>query len=401
MIKPTQTPLIQSCLLIFVVSTPVLAGQITSHDKLISTLEYIADGYETHSRHEGPVRIRGRIFLEQRAQEGREISQRSIIPAKWANFEYIQKGGKRRYEGDSRFNPGDRYYALDNNKRLLQFAKNVVRIFPLSDEEHEWPNITGEYGDFLLVCGLKGYENVGRAMRTLIEQIRTGKFDRDDYNVSVNVDEQGSFTICVKMGINVNEWVIDSRRGFNLVKAKHYYPGKKFWSEHSTQYDYTQLKTGQWVLAKGELKGLEDGVVIEERLETTEIQTDFEAPDEIFEAESLNIPADIDTVDYHFSPPLELHRGGIPHVDYIDTLLESDIAKTQTAQVDDKGNVTVNTHQAYVEHEARNAKKPVEAPIATSAGRRYVFVLTFTLIVACGGVISVLVYLRLKRQVRQ
>lgn len=381
-------------------SIPV-STRIISPEKVLETLEYIAKAYETNAYDMGSLRVQGRIFHEQRAKEGAEIPESNTFSPRWLNFKYIQKDGKRRYEQDRLSMPNERHYALDNNKRLLTFATNVVHIHPVSDEESRWVRLMHLYGRFIQVHPRNGCENIARATRTLIEDIRSGKFDRKDWNISIDVNDKGLFIIHLKRNIVTEEYTVDSHRGFNLVKAEYLDPSKKLWREIHGGYDYTQLENGQWVLMKATIKGISGSIVSERRLETTGIEVDFEAPDEVFEAESLNIPANIYTVDHHFSPPLKLNRGRSLDTDDIDALLELDIAKTEVANVDDKGHITVNTHQAYVEHETRNAKKPVETPIATSSDQRYGFIIIFSLIITSGGVVSVLVYLRSKRQVQQ
>ncbi|NIT59610.1 MAG: hypothetical protein GWN00_26345 [Aliifodinibius sp.] len=396
---PKRILIIQVCLLFFAASATALNEGSVPQDKIIETLEYLAHGYETNARSVRQVYVKGRIFHEQKAQEGRQVSESRIFAPRWLNFDYIKKDGKRRYEQDRLNMSNERQYALDNNKRLLTFATNIVRIYPLRDEESRWVQLTGQYGRFVQPYNVNGYENVGLAMRTLIEDIRAGKYEGKDWNISINVNEEDLFTIHLKRSISTEEYTIDSHKGFNLVKLKYFVPSEKFWRDKNGQYDYTQLETGGWTLTKGLIKGISNGVIFERRLETTDIQEDFEASDEIFESESLNIPADIYTVDHHFSPPLELNKGRSLNTEDIDSLLESDIGKTEIAQVNNKGEVTVGTHQAYVEHEARNAKKPVEAPIATSGGKWHWFVIVFALIVTIGGIVSALIYRRLKGQV--
>lgn len=399
--EPKRIIIIQVCLLFFAASATALNEDSNSQDKIIETLEYIAHGYETNARSVRQVRIQGRIFHEQKAQEGRQVSEGRIFAPKWLNFEYIKKDGKRRYEQDRLSMPNRRYYALDNNKRLLTFATNVVYIYPLRDEESRWVHLTDQYGNFVKPFNDQGSENVGLAMRKLIEVIRSGKFERKDWNISINVNEEGLITIHLKRNTTTEEYTIDSHKGFNLVKLKYFSPSEKFWRDYNGQYDYTQLETGGWTLTKGLLKGIENGIVYERRLETTDIQVDFEASDEIFESESLNIPDGIYTVDHHFSPPHKFKKGRSLNTEDIDAIPESDIGKTEIAQVNNKGEVTVDTNQGYVEHQSRNVKNPSEIPIATSWFKWHWFVIVFALIVTIGGTVSVLIYRRLKGQVQR
>lgn len=398
---PKRIIIIQVCLLFFAASATASNEGSVPQDKIIETLEYIAHGYETNARSVRQVRTKGRIFHEQKAQEGRQIAENRIFAPRWLNFEYIKKDGKRRYEQDRLNMSNERLYALDNNKRLLTFATNIVRIYPLRDEESRWVHLTGLYGRFVRPGNVTGYENVGLAMRTLIGDIRAGKYEGKDWNISINVNEEDLFTIRLQRNIAAEEYTIDSHKGFNLVKLKYFEPSEKFWRDKNGQYDYTQLETGGWTLTKGLIKGISNGVIFEKRLETTDIQEDFEASDEIFESESLNIPAGIYTVDHHFSPPLELNRGKSLNTEDIDSLLESDIGRTEIALVNNKSEVNVYTHQAYVEHQSRNVKKPSETPIATSGGKWHWFVIVFALIVTIGGIVSVLIYRRLKGQVQR
>lgn len=394
----------QVCVVLFIASTLVAGDNVPIWQKeVISTLDYIAHGYETYSANANHLLIRGRIFHTQRAQEGRSIPENNIFSPKWVNFEHVWKNGKRRYEQESLTMPGQKFYVLDNNERLLSFATNTVRVWPLTKEESNWVNLTDIYGDFFRLSGIKGFGNVGMAMRTLIEKVKQGVYDQTEQGrIQVTAVEDGLFTIYIKRGIDVREFTIDSHKGFNLVKLKYRSPFEKNWLEEDRRCEYTQLANGYYALTNAEITGLADGVVYEQRLETTKTLTDYEVPDEYFEKESLNIPADIHWVDYSFSPPIELNKGGPPPViDNIEELIESDITKTEVAKVDNKGEITKKPHQAYVEHEARNSKKSVEAPIAASEGKWSWFVIVFALIVTIGGTVSFLIYRCLKGQVQQ
>jgi len=249
------------------------------------------------------------------------------------------------------------------------------------------------YGDFLRLGNSKGYENVSRAVSSLIEEIRSGKFDQKNWSISIELSDQSLFTIYIKREIAEEKYTIDSQKGFNFITAKYFEPSEKFWRDYNLYCEYTQLNNGQWILAKAESKGVENGVAYEKRLETSDIKVDFEARDEIFEKESLDIPVDTYLVDYSFSPPLELKKGSTPDIDYLDVLLESEIEKTEVAQVNDKGRVIIGTHQAFVEH----VNKSDNGIVAISEAKQYRFVIVFTIVLFLGGIVLILVYLRLRR----
>lgn len=320
------------------------------------------------------ARLRPTIFLYvgassiRRGPERAGRYRRTECSPKWVNFEHVWKNGKRRYEQESLTTPAQKFYVLDNNERLLSFATNTVRVWPLTKEESTWGHLTEVYGDFFRLSGIKGFENVGMAMRTLIEQVKQGVYDQTEQGrIQVTAAEDGLFTIYIKRGIDVREFTIDSHKGFNLVKLKYRSPFEKNWLEEDRRCEYTQLANGYYALTNAEMTGISDDVVYEQRLETTETLTDYEVPDEYFEKESLNIPAVINWVDHSFSPP----------------------------------EITKKPYQAYVEHEARNSKKSVEAPIAASEVKWHWFVIVFALIVTIGGTVSVLIYRRLKGQVQR
>lgn len=388
--------------LVFLVVAVVASNQepdsvsklITSQEGVLETLEYIAQGYETCTRQTGQLNIQGRIFYVQQAQKGHEVPENKIFAPQWLNFEYTEKAGKRRYEQDRLSVPDKRYYALDNNKQLLTFTTNIVSVYPLRDEESRWSHLMQNYGDFLRLSNNSGYENVGRAMSSLIEEIRSGRFDQEDWSISIGLGDQSLFTIYIKRGIVEEEYAIDSQKGFNLIRARYFEPLEKFWRDYNRRCEYAQLDSGQWIVTKAESKGVENGVAYEKRLETSDIKVDFEAPDEIFEKESLNIPIGTYLVDYSFSPPIELKNGATLDVAHLDELVESQIEKTEVAQVNDKGRVTIGTHRAFVEH--ANADGRI---VAASETKQYRFVMVFTIVLTLGGIVLVLVYLRLRRMI--
>lgn len=384
------------CLLLWGLSA--LAGDQSSAqlDEVIETLRYIARGYETNAAALGTLQLQGRIFHVQTAQEGRKIPDHRLMAPVWSGFEYIRKDGKRRYEEDMTNMPGKRAYALDNNKKMLVFAANVVRVYPLREEEARWAQITEPYNAFLRMSTAAGRENISRSVATLIAQIEAGEFAREDWNISVEADDAGLFRLRIKRKSTEEEYTIDGHKGFNLVESRFYYPSEKFWREQTGQYEYTKLAGGQWVLKNAQIKGVEDGVVYERRLETTSIETDFDAPDEIFEARSLNIPADMYTIDYSFSPPLELDRGATPDIDMLDRLIESDIAENQVAAIDSNGQLQVDIHKAYAERQAEDRLKATGRPAASARTKWQLLVIAPVVAVAAGILVSALIYRRSK-----
>src|SRR5947207_12734345 len=61
-------------------------------------LEMIAKGYEAQSAYAGDMLVRGKLFQEQRAVEGKSIPAEKSITAHWDPFLLVQKNGRRRYE---------------------------------------------------------------------------------------------------------------------------------------------------------------------------------------------------------------------------------------------------------------------------------------------------------------
>ncbi len=328
-----------------------------SSDEVIATLEYILQGHEAANQQSTTLIVSGKLFTVQKAPEGGEIPSNKVIKPGWLEFKYIQKDSKRRYEQDQRTRPGKRSYALDNNKRLLNYATNVVRIYSIAEEDENWAHLTGLYGDFPRFRNESGFANVSLAMRSLIEEIRSGKYERPDWNIAATAEDNGLFVIRAKRLMEEAEYVIDSNKGFNLVRSRYNRPSK-FPRTEESEFQYKEIQPDWWVLEKAEIKGVENGVVYEKRLEINNIQAGGDVSDEIFEAESLNIPEGIYTVDYHFSPPLVLDRKVFPKAENIDKLVDSDVAKTEIATVSEKGKKIVREHEEYVEH-IKNEKQEI------------------------------------------
>lgn len=293
--------------IMFVFGAVLVIGENSgTDDKTINTLRYIADGYNSNKDNITRLQLSGRIYHSQYAAKGKAIPDNKIFIPEWLDFTYIEKDGKRRYEQDQIDNSKLRTFALDNNKRMLSYETNVVKLFPLDGEDVRWSKMCKTYGEFSNLSHKKGYSSVGEAMETIIEDIKSGKYEREDWNISLNLDEKGVFTCTLNQKSYSEEYQIDSNKGFNLIKTKFLYSSVKRPHEKESSYEYKQTDGGQWVLSTANIKGVEVGVVYERRLETTELKTEFEVSDNIFEEESLNIPLGIHRIDFAFSPPLEI-----------------------------------------------------------------------------------------------
>jgi hypothetical protein len=325
-------------------------------DQLIEILEYIADGYESNVQNKLTLKIAGRIYREQRAQEGKTIPDNYVVKPIWLNYEYIQKGEKRLYWEDRLMMPGHKHYALDDNKILLTYATNVVRIYPMKNEEASWIHRTHYYGDFYNLSGASGFETVGLAMKSLIDEIKNGIYDQNDCNISVEASEDGLFTIKNRYGTDTYKWVIDSRKGFNLVGRHILRPSEKFYVEKHCEYEYQQLSCGAWILTNAKMDIIENGVVLKTQLETEQLEQDVEISDALFEKKNL-VPPNIYTVDYTYSPPLEYNRGGRTTSDQLilDQLINTPLSRNEIASVHNDGNVSVSKHTAYDEYESETA----------------------------------------------
>lgn len=362
-------------------------------DQLIDTLGYIADGYKSNAPKEGSIRLRGRIFREQYAQEGRTIPDGYVISPKWLNYEHIQKGEKRLYWEDRLTMPGHKHYALDDNKNLLTYATNVVRIYPMKNEEASWTNRTHYYGAFYQLSGVRGFETVDLAMRSLIDRIKNDFYEHSDYNISVEASEDGLFTIKSCYGTDTEKWVIDSRKGFGLVELHVLRPSEEFYVEKHCEYEYEQLSSGAWILANAKKDIIEYGVVVKAKLETSQIEEDIEIPDTLFERENL-IPEGIYTVDYTYSPPLKYNRGGGVASDklILDQLIDTPLSRNEIASVHTDGNVGVDEHQSYIQHEREEAdvstetKRPDRKPPRLS--RVHVLVVLIIVFLIIGTIFS-------------
>jgi len=107
--------------------------------------------------------------------------------------------------------------------------------------------------------------------------------------------------------------------------------------------------------------------VVIRRLETAKMEVNFEVPPESFDVKSLNIPQDIYTLDYHFSPPLELNKGYRPDEMAVRSLADSKVAVTEVARVNKKGEVVVAKHDAYVGHQKRSGQNASVAELEQKA----------------------------------
>lgn len=380
------------CLLFFSLAGSDAHGEQVAREQLPATLEYIARGYETNIQSLGPIRIQGRTFHSQWAREGAQIPSNETIPPVWLDFEYMEREGKRRYEQHNPSVASEYHYALDNNKRLLTFAPSIVDVYPLTDEEDRWPRLMHRYGRFQQVHPAGGYESVSRTMRTLLKDIQTGKFDAKNWEVSVDVAPEGLFAIRLKRNIVTEEYVIDSRKGFNLVKADYSEPSKKLWREIHGDYEYKQLENGSWILSAATIKGRSGDVLYERRLESAKIEAGFMAPDEMFEEGSLSIPPNTYRVDHSFSPPLELYKGSGPGIDTVENLMDTTIAQAEIAEVSGDGNVAVAAHDAYIAHSQQDVSSR-----GTVGHRPFVMVAILAVVVALLGA---LVYMKLSHRRR-
>lgn len=338
-------------------------------EEYISTLEYLAEGYRANNSLQGSVSIEGRILHEQKAEEGKEIDSGRLFESTWLAYKYLQKDGKRRYEQDRKGNPKERLYVFDNNKRIATYAPKIVKLFPIKEEESYWLNNAGIYGDFFYFLRTNDYMNVYSAMNTFIQAIKKGIYDGESAAMSLS-EENGLFTIKTTEGNFECEFTIDSKKGFNLVGMKTYCPDPKFYREYTGKYDFQKLNNGTWALVSGSLTGIENGVVFEKRLEINKIETNMNLPDELFEIDSLNLPPDVYTLDYHFSPPLELNRGSTPDVDQLDGLLEADIGETEIAQIKESGvaiqkDLAVENHRKKKNEQSALKERKPETKFAT------------------------------------
>jgi hypothetical protein len=343
------------CILIIAISISTVC--LAASEEYIATLEYIAEGYKANNSLQGSVSIEGRILHEQKAEKGKEIDSSRLFEPTWLTYKYFQKDGKRRYEQDRKGNPKERLYVFDNDKRIATYAPKIVKIFPIKDEESYWLNNAGLYGDFFYFLRTNDYMNVYSAMNTFIQAIKNGVYDGETAVMSLS-EENGLFTIKTTEGNFECEFTIDSKKGFNLVGMKTYCPDPKFYREYTGKYDFQELTTGNWAFVSGSLTGIENGVVFEKRLETNKIETNVNLPDELFEIDSLHLPPDVYTLDYHFSPPLELNRGSTPDVDQLDGLLETDVGEAEIAQVKESG-VAIQIDLA-VENHRKKKNEPSE-----------------------------------------
>ena len=248
-------------------SSRASSSVITKNQKeeMIQALEYIVSGYENSIPRDTSFRLRGRIFSEQRPQEGKSIPANKVFPPVWLQFGYFQKGDKRRYEQDRQDMPGHRYYVMDNNKQIRSYATNVIRIYPIKNKEATWVHNTHLYGDFVKSTGALGDETVSLAMKNLIAEVKEGRFDREDWDIVVDAKESGLVSVQTRYGENTYKWVIDTRKGFGVVAFEEHSPSEKFRVDKDLQCEYEQLPSGPWILARAKLLAIENGVVADRR----------------------------------------------------------------------------------------------------------------------------------------
>ncbi len=371
-------------------SSRASSSVITKNQKeeMIQALEYIVSGYENSIPRDTSFRLRGRIFSEQRPQEGKSIPANKVFPPVWLQFGYFQKGDKRRYEQDRQDMPGHRYFVMDNNKQIRSYATNVIRIYPIKNKEATWVHNTHLYGDFVKSTGALGDETVSLAMKNLIAEVKEGRFDREDWDIVVDAKESGLVSVQTRYGENTYKWVIDTRKGFGVVAFEEHSPSEKFRVDKDLQCEYEQLPSGPWILARAKLLAIENGAVADRRLETTAIEEGVEFSDEFFELESLGMPPGVYTIDYSFSPPLTLNKGGPVEADRfrLDALAEAPLDVNQLAIVDSEGEVNVGEHRAYALHEQRSivdAEPVVATRTSWFGGRRPLAVFLFIGVAVC------------------
>ena len=363
-------PVFVSLMILLLHASQVLASLDAKNqrEEVIQTLEYIANGYENSVPRDVPLHLQGRIFFEQRAQEGKEIPENNRFAPKWLQFDYLEQAGKRRYEQDRHEMPGQRYYVLDNNQRVTSYATNVVRIYPIKNKESTWVQKTNLYGDFLQSSRFPGEETLSLVMKNLAAAVKAGHFDAGDRDLVVDVNEGGLISVRARYDKDTCRWAVDPRKGFGMVAYEEHRPSEEFYVDKHQECEYERLSSGAWVLAKAKIFAISNGVIVDKRLETTEIKEGVKVPDSLFELESLKVPPDIYTVDYSFSPPLTIRKGPMDaNILQLDPLLTTPVATNQLATVDSNGQVKVGEHRAYIQDERTMASGN---PGGVTLGRR-------------------------------
>jgi len=206
-------------LLSSVVSSPENA---TPRDDLIKQLRYIAEGYR--SGNAGPLHVQGRIFFEQKAREGFTVPENRTLSPRWLDFRYLESNGKWRYEQSLLASPKRTSFTINDQQRLVNFAYNVVRIYPVSQERERKRRLTDLYGNFSELNTANGFDNVGAAMETLIGKIKSGTFDQKDCAISLETSKNGVFQLKVRERLETSVYEIDPRKGFNVIKITSRYP---------------------------------------------------------------------------------------------------------------------------------------------------------------------------------
>lgn len=324
-------------------SAPAMAQ---TNDQTIALLQHVRKGYEAHSARTGQMHIKGTVFLKQGpAEQGTTIPRAKEIPERELAFEFHRKDNLLRYEQQHDFEEGSVVYALNDGERLLSYAPNAVDIYPLSEGSFRWSLMTSYLGESLMFDQRQGYEDVGRAMASLVKEIQSPSEQRRITSVTVDTQE-GLYRIRLDWPNGVDTYWIDSNKGYNLVRREKQYKTPSWSLQRTETHEYALDETGAWVQMASEIKGVENGVAFARRLRVESIRAgDLQLPDEIFDAASLSIPSTTYIEDHHFSPPLVLRPKTIGDMSMVSLaeLLEHDLSPEESATVTQNGSVVVKT----------------------------------------------------------
>lgn len=279
----------------------------TERERVLAVLESVARGYEMANIRPPQMALQGRYYHEQRADPG---DRQHNIAGEWQAFSYFTSGDKKRFEIDfAGSNRPARGYFLDDGKRFVLFRGNIVDLLPRAqDPERQWLDIASPYEDFKEPFRTYDKCTVPAAMRRMIRDLKSGKFD-DPWAITVTTGDAGRITVRLDdQSSMMEEATFDSGMGYNVVatQEREDYRQAKYLRSGAATMGYQAPSPGVWTIRKAERHFETNGIKVKKMLEVSEARIDG-APlaAELFDIKSLPIPAGTRMIDHHSSPPVE------------------------------------------------------------------------------------------------
>jgi len=327
-------------------------GVIEDKQGLLAGLEMLSQAHEAANAGVTHYAYEGRVFTEQRSPSPEvELPPEKRIEPVWEDFCLVGAGQKRRYEKVNRENGNLSVYAIDDGEKITNLGGfTIVRIFSRDPAQDHWNELTRDYNRYTSMMPWWG--NLEGGVQGLATLINEGHFDAEEAAVTLERDADGMFVLHGKVGGDECTCWIDPEKGFNIVKAhgRRDYAKKDFHSDLWQEAAFARNEDGYWYLESGRVWGEENGVLLERRLvvEKAQFGEEVQVPEGFFDPKSLERKPDIYTVDYRFSPPLEVGGPATDPID-IDALVDARLSLTEVATVaTGKGTVSRDNHPEMI-----------------------------------------------------